>query len=100
MGIITRHRFKWQKETATQCTKADERHPRQARDGVTAGHRRWSFLFLCMKKINFRKEHFQMSIFSKLFRRKGPPRAVLEIDNEFTAFSGTAYGNAAFPVCR
>ncbi|MGI6034037.1 MAG: phage portal protein, partial [Coriobacteriales bacterium] len=65
--------------------------------GVTAGHRRWSFLFLCMKKKNnFRKEHFQMSIFSKLFRRKAPPRAVLEIDNEFTAFSGTAYGNAAF----
>jgi hypothetical protein len=84
MGIITRHRFKWQKETATQCTKADERHPRQARDGVTAGHRRWSFLFLCMKKINFRKEHFQMSIFSKLFRRKGPLLPLLDTAQTLT----------------
>lgn len=39
-----------------------------------------------------------MSIFSKLWRRRKPSQAqaVLEIDNEFTSFSGTAYGNAAF----
>lgn len=36
-----------------------------------------------------------MSIFDRLARRK-PAQAVIEIDNGYTAFSGTAYGNAAF----
>ena len=38
-----------------------------------------------------------MSILSSLFRPKQtPPQAVIEINNTFSSFSGTAYGNAAF----
>ena len=38
-----------------------------------------------------------MSILSSLFRQKQkPPQAVIEINNTFSSFSGTAYGNAAF----
>lgn len=38
-----------------------------------------------------------MSIFSNLFRPKQrQPQAVIEINNTFSSFSGTAYGNAAF----
>lgn len=38
-----------------------------------------------------------MSIFSNLFRPKQrQPQAVIEINNTFSNFSGTAYGNAAF----
>lgn len=38
-----------------------------------------------------------MSILSSLFRQKAKqPQAVIEINNTFSSFSGTAYGNAAF----
>lgn len=38
-----------------------------------------------------------MGIFTKLFRQKPKmPQAVIEINNTFSSFSGTAYGNAAF----
>lgn len=38
-----------------------------------------------------------MSIFDRLLKRKpAQGQTVIEIDNGFTAFSGTAYGNAAF----
>ena len=38
-----------------------------------------------------------MSILSSLFRQKQkPPQAVIEINNTFSSFSGTAYGNAVF----
>jgi hypothetical protein len=39
-------------------TLTEQKAPRQARDGVTAGHRRWSFLFLCMKKKQFQEGAF------------------------------------------
>ena len=37
-----------------------------------------------------------MGILSNLFRQKAQPQAVIEINNTFSSFSGTAYGNAAF----
>ena len=38
-----------------------------------------------------------MSIFDRLIKRKpAQAQAVIEIENQYTAFSGTAYGNAAF----
>lgn len=38
-----------------------------------------------------------MNIFDRLFRKNRPQaQAVIEIENQYTAFSGTAYGNAAF----
>lgn len=38
-----------------------------------------------------------MSIFDRLIKRKPTQaQAVIEIENQYTAFSGTAYGNAAF----
>jgi len=38
-----------------------------------------------------------MNILDRLFRKYRPQaQAVIEIENEYTAFSGTAYGNAAF----
>lgn len=38
-----------------------------------------------------------MGIFTNLFRQKPKmPQAVIEINNTFSSFSGTAYGNAAF----
>ncbi len=37
-----------------------------------------------------------MNILQKLFTRKEQPQAVIEINNTFSSFSGTAYGNAAF----
>jgi len=38
-----------------------------------------------------------MSIFDRLLKRKPTQaQAVIEIENQYTAFSGTAYGNAAF----
>ena len=37
-----------------------------------------------------------MNVLSKLFRRKEPQGMTLEIQSGFTAFSGTAYGSAAF----
>jgi HK97 family phage portal protein len=38
-----------------------------------------------------------MNILDRLFRKNRPQaQAVIEIENEYTAFSGTAYGNAAF----
>ncbi len=38
-----------------------------------------------------------MNILERLFKKSRPQaQAVIEIENEYTAFSGTAYGNAAF----
>ena len=38
-----------------------------------------------------------MGILTALFRQKQKqPQAVIEINNTFSSFSGTAYGNAAF----
>lgn len=37
-----------------------------------------------------------MGILSALFRQKKQQQAVIEINNTFSSFSGTAYGNAAF----
>ena len=38
-----------------------------------------------------------MNILDRLFRKNRPQaQAVIEIENQYTAFSGTAYGNAAF----
>lgn len=38
-----------------------------------------------------------MNIFDRLFRKNRPQaQAIIEIQNQYTAFSGTAYGNAAF----